>query len=118
MREGPNAMGHIEEILTKLSLKHAEHLELYGDNEDRMTGTHETSSKANFTSGDGDRSASVRIPTTTAQRKLGYIEDRRPASDIDPYLVCSIIADTALLEISMIKPLLNHYRRWKDENRK
>lgn len=70
---------------------------MYGDNSKRLTGKHETSSREKFTSGVGDRSASVRIPTTTAAESKGYIEDRRPASDIDPYVVTASILDTTLL---------------------
>lgn len=56
----------------------------------------------------------MRIPTATAAAKKGYIEDRRPASDIDPYVVGALIADTGILgkEKSIIEPLLKHYRAW------
>lgn len=46
--------------------------------------------------------------------KKGYIEDRRPASDIDPYVVCALIADTTLLDDSLANPILDAYKRWKD----
>ena len=39
----------------------------------------------------------------------GYIEDRRPASNIDPYIVCSLIADTTLLEKTLAQPLIEHF---------
>ena len=59
----------------------------YGkENHLRLTGTHETSSMNSFTSGVGDRTASIRIPNSTFQKKKGYLEDRRPAANIDPYL--------------------------------
>lgn len=75
------------------------HIELYGDNTKRLTGMHETSSKEKFTSGVGDRSASVRIPTFTASSGgKGYIEDRRPASDIDPYVAVAAFLDTTVNE--------------------
>ena len=41
---------------------------------------------------------SVRIPRDTAKNGKGYIEDRRPASNIDPYLVSAKIAETVLLK--------------------
>lgn len=104
---------HFDEILDKLSKKHSEHLELYGDNSKRLTGLYETSSRENFNHGLGDRGASVRIPTTTVDDKKGYIEDRRPASDIDPFVACSILVDTTLLSESKIEPLRKHYRAWK-----
>jgi glutamine synthetase len=78
-----------------------------------LTGHHETSSKETFSYGVGNRAASVRIPTSTAAEKKGYIEDRRPASDIDPYVVAALICDTILLEDSKFKPLEDHYRTWK-----
>lgn len=115
MREGFEGMDYIHSIIKKLSTKHKDHLEVYGDNSARLTGHHETSSKELFSYGVGDRSASVRIPTSTAQKRMGYIEDRRPASDIDPYLVCAMIVDTTLLEKSIVTPLIAHYRKWKEE---
>lgn len=94
-------MEHIVSIIKKLGEKKDIHIELYGDNEKRLTGAHETSVINNFTYGTGDRACSIRIPTTTAYEKKGYIEDRRPASDMDPYLVTSIIADSTLLDQSL-----------------
>ena len=80
-----------------------------------MTGHHETSKPDEFSYGVGNRAASIRIPTQTAAEKKGYIEDRRPASDIDPYVVGALIADTAILtpERSKVESLLVHYRAWK-----
>jgi glutamine synthetase len=63
-----------------------------------------------FSYGIGNRAASVRIPTSTGHANgKGYIEDRRPASNIDPYVVAAIIADTTLLEESKAEPLVKHY---------
>lgn len=89
-----------DEILDKLSKKHKEHLEFYGDNSKRLTGHYETSHIESFDHGLGDRGASVRIPTSTVDDKKGYIEDRRPASDIDPYVACAIMCDTTILSES------------------
>ena len=102
MRAGTGGMKYIEDFMTKLGAKHATHLEVYGDdNNKRLTGHHETSSMEKFSYGVGNRAASVRIPTSTrAANGKGYIEDRRPASNIDPYIVAAIIADTTLLEES------------------
>lgn len=59
---------------------------------------HETSSVDKFSFGVANRAASFRIPTSTnAANGKGYIEDRRPASNIDPYIVGALIADTSLL---------------------
>ena len=68
----------------------------YGeDNQLRLTGECETSSINRFTWGVGDRSASIRIPVETQGNKCGYFEDRRPASNMDPYIVARL-----LLEVS------------------
>ncbi len=87
-------------------------MELYGDNSQRLTGKHETSSKDEFSFGIGNRAASVRIPTSTAASKKGYIEDRRPASDIDPYVVSALIADSTLNERPSAGTMVDHYREW------
>lgn len=101
MREGKGGMDYIEGMMKKFAEKHLLHLDVYGDNSQRLTGAHETSSRDEFSYGIGSRAASVRIPTSTAAAKKGYIEDRRPASEIDPYVVGSIICDTTLLEKSL-----------------
>lgn len=63
----------------------------------------------------GDRSASLRIPSATTIVGRGYIEDRRPASDMDPYLVTAMIADTAILEESLAtSDMLAHHAKWRD----
>lgn len=94
MRESYN---HITESVNKLKNKHQSHLLLYGDNSKRLTGTHETSSKDLFSYGVGTRNTSIRIPNDVFKKQKGYIEDRRPASDIDPYLATSIIYETVVL---------------------
>ncbi len=113
MREGKGGMDYIESLLKKMAPKHQFHISLYGNNENRLTGHHETSNKEVFSYGTGNRAASVRIPTSTAAEKKGYIEDRRPASDMDPYVVGAALIDTTLLENSIIQPLHDHYTAWK-----
>jgi glutamine synthetase len=88
-------MKYIEDAIEKLSKRHNEHIAVYGeDNELRLTGRHETASLASFSSGVANRGASVRIPRSVAKEGYGYFEDRRPASNIDPYLVTGIITET------------------------
>lgn len=100
--------------MTRLEPKHQFHIELYGDNTKRLTGHHETSDPRVFSYGAGNRASSIRIPTSTAaDNGRGYIEDRRPASDMDPYVVCAAIIDTTLLDESLIKPLYEHYAAWR-----
>lgn len=82
MRE-PGGMKHIEEAIVKLSKKHNEHIAVYGeDNDLRLTGRHETGHITSFSSGVANRGASIRVPRHVAAQGFGYLEDRRPASNI------------------------------------
>ena len=84
--------------INKLKEKHKEHIDVYGkDNDMRLSGKWETADINTFTYGVADRGASVRIPRFTERDKKGYFEDRRPASNMDPYLVTAKIAETTLL---------------------
>ena len=68
---------------------------MYGaHNEERLTGLHETAPIHEFRFGNRDRSASVRIPMVTERQGKGYFEDRRPASNMDPYEVCAVMLMT------------------------
>ena len=79
----------------KLSKKHDEHINVYGaHNEERLTGLHETCSIKEFRYGVSDRGASIRIPMQTSNDGFGYLEDRRPSANMDPYKVCSILLET------------------------
>ncbi|WDF57019.1 glutamine synthetase beta-grasp domain-containing protein [Mucilaginibacter sp. KACC 22063] len=73
-----------------------EHIEVYGaDNEQRLTGKHETASIHDYSYGISDRGASIRIPLYTVQKGWnGYLEDRRPNSAADPYKVAARIIKT------------------------
>ncbi|CDO58073.1 hypothetical protein DV451_000560 [Geotrichum candidum] len=87
----------IEEAIGKLAKRHKEHIAVYGeDNDQRLTGRHETASATTFSYGVANRGCSVRIPRSVAKEGKGYFEDRRPASNIDPYLVTGIIVETIL----------------------
>jgi glutamine synthetase len=78
-----------------LKTRHEEHIVNYGDRiEERLTGLHETCSYREFRYGVSDRGASVRIPWQVARDGKGYIEDRRPNANCDPYLVTRLIIDT------------------------
>ena len=84
-------------VINDLSKRHREHLQFYGrDNDQRLTGTHETSSMDSFTWGVADRGSSVRVPRETAANGIGYIEDRRPSSLMDPYLVTGVLVETTI----------------------
>jgi len=73
-----------------------EHIDVYGaDNHLRLTGKHETASIHDFSYGVSDRGASIRIPIATVERGYkGWLEDRRPASNGDPYKIASRIIKT------------------------
>ncbi len=73
-----------------------EHIEVYGaDNNQRLTGLHETASIDDFSYGVSDRGASIRIPIITVEKGWkGYLEDRRPASNADPYKIAARIVKT------------------------
>jgi glutamine synthetase len=75
--------------------RHQLHIANYGDGiEERLTGKHETCSYKEYKYGVSDRGASVRIPWQVAQDKKGYIEDRRPCANMDPYVVTRLITET------------------------
>jgi glutamine synthetase len=98
MRE-KNSFNHITDACEKLGEKHAEHIAVYGkDNDKRLTGLHETSSIEHFYWGQQDRNCSVRIPLQVCIDNCGYLEDRRPASNMDPYLVTEIMVRTMCSE--------------------
>lgn len=72
------------------------HISVYGaDNDKRLTGKHETQSIDTFSYGVSDRGASIRIPIGTVQDGWkGRLEDRRTASNADPYKVAAAIIKT------------------------
>ncbi|KAL1202708.1 Glutamine synthetase cytosolic isozyme 1-3 [Cardamine amara subsp. amara] len=88
----------IKKAIAKLQVKHKEHISAYGEgNERRLTGKHETADINTFSWGVANRGASVRVGRDTEKEGKGYFEDRRPASNMDPYVVTSMIAETTIL---------------------
>jgi len=88
-------LDHIKQACQKLGQFHAEHMKVYGSgNTDRLTGKHETCDINTFRFGVSDRGASIRIPMGTANAGFGYLEDRRPAANADPYQVSLAILET------------------------
>ena len=83
-------------ICDRLGEVHAEGIAAYGsDNDMRLTGLHETQSIDQFSYAVSDRGASIRIPVYTVQHNWnGYLEDRRPASNADPYKILAHIVGT------------------------
>lgn len=85
----------INEAGRKLEARHREHIAVYGPfNDERLTGEHETCPIDEFKFEPYDRGASIRIPIGTMSEGRGYLEDRRPAANIDPYEVCFAILET------------------------
>ena len=94
MRED-GGIDHIMLACGKLGEYHEQHIQAYGiDNEMRLTGLHETCSITEFRYGVSDRGASIRIPWQVERDKKGYLEDRRPASNCDPYVVSQKLVQT------------------------
>ena len=88
----------IIEACEKLSNNPQEHIEVYGiDNDKRLTGLHETCDINTFKFGVSDRGASIRIPWQVERDGKGYLEDRRPSSNCDPYKVSYRLIKTICL---------------------
>lgn len=95
MREGEGAYDAIIAACEALGGNAAEHIANYGvDIEMRLTGAHETQRYDQFTYAVRDRGASIRIPWQVERDRKGYIEDRRPNSNCDPYTVTRLIVET------------------------
>ena len=93
---------HIKEAIEKMSSKHDRHIKMYDpnqgkDNARRLTGLHETSSIHDFSAGVANRGCSIRIPRQAHEEGKGYLEDRRPSSNCDPYSVTEVIVRTTVL---------------------
>lgn len=94
----PGGMKEIEAAILRLEAAHHTHIKAYGEgNERRLTGKHETADMNTFSWGVANRGASVRVGRDTAKNGMGYMEDRRPSSNCDPYVVTSLIAKTTIL---------------------
>lgn len=94
MRE-EGGMKAIRAACEKLSTRVKEHLAVYGEGyEMRLTGRHETCRYDQFKYGVGDRTASVRIPGHVGADGKGYLEDRRPCANADPYSVIRVLLET------------------------
>ncbi len=91
---GEDLFNKICEAFDGINIK--KHMDVYGaHNEERLTGLHETQSIDKFSYGVSDRGASIRIPIGTVEDGwVGRLEDRRPASNGDPYKIASVIVST------------------------
>merc|ERR1711988_968006 len=99
----PGGMKAIEAAIDRLSKHHIRHIKAYDpnegkDNERRLTGLHETSSIHDFSAGVANRGCSIHIPRGVAEDRKGYLEDRRPSSNCDPYQVTEVLVKTCCLD--------------------
>jgi len=94
---GPGGFDVILAHCKRLEARHRQHMEVYGaHNELRLLGNEETQHFDSFSYAVGDRGASIRIPVKAASTGRGYYEDRRPAANMDPYLVTRYIVESTL----------------------
>ncbi len=85
----------IHQAVASLEDSHEFHIGYYGDRlYERLTGLHETCDIDTFKSGVAHRGASIRIPHPVAIKGHGYLEDRRPGANADPYLVAACLIAT------------------------
>ena len=88
MRDAVKGLEAIQQALPFLEHSHQDHIAVYGEGlSQRLTGQHETAPIDQFSWGVGSRNTSVRIPKSVWEQGAGYIEDRRPGANADPYLV-------------------------------
>ena len=87
---------YFEALMAAFDKYKNEHIAVYGpDNHLRLTGLHETQSIDKFNYGVANRGASIRVPHSFVNKGYkGYLEDRRPNSQGDPYLIASRILQT------------------------
>eukprot|EP00357_Protocruzia_adherens_P022374 CAMPEP_0114983884 /NCGR_PEP_ID=MMETSP0216-20121206/6956_1 /TAXON_ID=223996 /ORGANISM="Protocruzia adherens, Strain Boccale" /LENGTH=378 /DNA_ID=CAMNT_0002345933 /DNA_START=512 /DNA_END=1648 /DNA_ORIENTATION=- len=103
----------IKTAISRMEPLHEKHISLYGpDNNLRLTGKHETASIDKFSWGVANRGCSIRVPRESEKNGKGYLEDRRPAANCDPYVVTAAIADTVLLDGTDLAPLAERYTKF------
>lgn len=91
----PGGIHAIKRACEKLRERHEHHIKNYGHGiEARLTGHHETCSYREFRWGVSDRGASIRIPLHVEHAGCGYLEDRRPCANVDPYVVTRLVLET------------------------
>ena len=86
---------YFEKLMAAFDKNLMDHIAVYGpDNDKRLTGQHETAPYNEYSYGVSNRGASVRIPWQVEVDKKGYIEDRRPNANCDPYEVTHVLIET------------------------
>jgi glutamine synthetase len=95
MTRDKGSKSYFQAICERLEAHHDTHMKVYGlYNDQRLTGNHETQDITKFSYGVSDRGASIRIPENVGKSWKGYLEDRRPSSNVDPYLATAAIVNT------------------------
>jgi len=103
----PGGITAIVAACEALARRVKEHIAAYGEGiEQRLTGEHETAPYSKFSYGVSDRGASVRIPAAVAREERGYLEDRRPNANVDPYVVSALMVETICGAAAMSSPTL------------
>ncbi|MBG90522.1 MAG: glutamine synthetase [Actinobacteria bacterium] len=110
MRDPSTGKATIDTVIDRLSKRHTEHILIYGNRlHERLTGDHETCHITDFKYGVSNRGASIRIPLAVDQKGHGYLEDRRPGANSDPYLVAARILTTICdIDESVFTYSINH----------
>jgi glutamine synthetase len=87
---------YFEMLMAQFEKNLHDHIDVYGpDNHMRLTGKHETAPWNKFSYGLADRGASIRVPHSFIKNDYkGYLEDRRPNSQGDPYAIASQVLKT------------------------
>jgi glutamine synthetase len=87
---------YFEKLMASFEKNVNEHIAVYGpDNHMRLTGLHETQAIDKFSYGLADRGASIRMPHSFVNNGYkGYLEDRRPNSQGDPYAIAGRVLKT------------------------
>ncbi len=102
-----NLVPVVQELLSNLSDTHSTYIQYFGSTNQLRLADSQASLYKPFTYGLDNYSCSISIPTEAYLQKSsdasyyrifkGYLEDRRPSADMDPYTVCAIIAQSTLL---------------------
>ncbi len=94
---------YLEALMGAFEQNIAEHIAVYGpDNHLRLTGLHETQAIDKFSYGLSDRGASIRLPVNFIRNGYkGYLEDRRPNSEADPYqIICRLLKTISTVAVA------------------
>ncbi len=95
MRNKKHGREEMQLVANKFAKHHKEHIAVYGHGlEKRLTGIHETSDIHHFDIAESNRATALRISKQIQVKGYGYLEDRRPGANADPYQVAARIVET------------------------